>query len=332
MKQILTRIDIFSIITIVILAVGISSSFLDFGSISVFYSVIMPLIFVINCALAIYGIYKKKYLALIGVILFLLFYNFFFQFSLLADSETKDYISVLTYNTREFNQSLSKRSNKNTSTEIIKFIDSLNPDILVFQEASYRDDAKLKEYPYSFIGYRDDIVKSLLIIYSKYPIVNKGYIDFSETKNNAIYADIKIQQDTIRIYNSHLQSFVINQHMKDVKHNDHNLFEILNKTNTKQIEQAKQLKNHAQNYNKKVIICGDFNATPFSNTYRILKNRMKDSYLFQGKRFGKTYSLFHYPLRIDYFLYDDQIKVFEHQNFNLNLSDHEPVFVKFTIK
>jgi vancomycin resistance protein VanJ len=332
MKLKLDKIEKLSIAVITVLIVGILSSFLDFGSLSVFFSVVMPLLFLIICALGIYGIFKKKYLAIIGVVIFLFYYDFFYQFSIVKDSEPRDYISVLTYNTRESKQTLSFDSDKNASTEIIKFIDSLNADILVFQEASNKDITKLKDYPYVFLGYREGVIKSLLSIYSKYPIVNRGYIDFSETKNNAIYADIKIQQDTVRIYNSHLQSFAIDQQIVTEKRGNFNYFQILNTTNTKQIEQAKLIKKHAQQSNKKVIICGDFNATPYSLPYRILKKGLEDSYLSEGSGFGETFSILKYPLRIDYFLYDEKIKIFSHQNFNIKLSDHEPVFIKFKTK
>ena len=332
MKPILGKIDKISIVVITVLIVGIISSFLDFGILSVFFSVAMPLIFLANCALAIYNIFKKKYFDLIGVIFFLLFYTFFFQFSLDEDIETKDYVSVLTYNVREFKQPISTNPTQSASTEIIKFIDSLNVDILVFQESSNTDWKKIKGYPFIFLGYRQGIEKSLLTIYSKYPIIKKGYLDFPDTKNNAIYADIKIKHDTVRIYNSHLQSFVINQNIIANKYNDYNYLKHLNNTITKQIEQAKLIKNHAIKSSKKIIICGDFNATPYSATYRILKKGMKDSYICKGNGFGSTYAFLRYPLRLDYFLNDEQIDVINHDNFNLNLSDHEPILIEFKIK
>lgn len=332
MKMTLDRIDKFSIFILVVLVIGIVSSFLDFGILSVFFSVIMPLIFIIVCGLAIYGLFKKKYINLIGVLLFLIFYNFFFQISIVKDSETKTSISVLTYNVRAFKYHVSNSPELNASTEIIKFVDSLNADILVFQESPNDDWQKIKGYPYIFLGYREGIKKSLQAIYSKYPIINKGYVDFPDTNNNAMYADIKIHQDTIRIYNSHLQSFIINRYVLADNYKDFSYWKHLNNTNTKQIEQAKLIKNHADASNKKVIICGDFNSTPYSQTYRILKKGMDDSFLTKGNGLGKTFSLLKYPLRLDYFLYDEQIKVFSHDNFTLKLSDHEPAYVKFGIK
>jgi exonuclease III len=331
MKPKLGKIDKLSIVVIIFIILGVLSSFFDFGILSVFFSVLMPLIFIIICILSIYNIFKKKYFNLIGVIIFLLFYKFFFQCSEVTSSETIDFISVLSFNMKGFKQPIPDSPKQDASTEIIKFVDSLNADILVFQESNYKEGSKLKGYPYNFLGYREDIDKSLLAIYSKYPIIKTGYIDFPNTINNAIYADITIRQDTIRIYNSHLQSFALNQHKLANKYNDYNYLKSLNNTNTKQIEQAKLIKNHANNSNQKVIICGDFNSTPYSQTYRVLKKGMNDSYLNKGKGLGKTYSFFNYPLRLDYFLNDDKFNILSHDNFTLNLSDHEPIYIKFKI-
>ena len=332
MKSKFGKADIFSIAVTIFIIVGVLCSFIDFGILSVFFSVIMPIIFFINVLLAIYGIIKKKYFAIFGVLIFLTFFKFFYQFSAYKNSELKGYISVLTYNTMASKQPLSLGSKKNTSAEIIKFIDSIHADILLFQEASNKDITKIKHYPYIFLGYREGVKKSLLSIYSKYPIINKGFIDFPNTLNNAIYADIKIHQDTIRIYNTHLQSFIIDRQILKEKFNDYNYLKTLNNTNTKQIEQAKLIKNNALKSNKKAIICGDFNATPYSQTYRILQYGMNDSFISKGKGFGKTFSFFKFPLRLDYFLSDAKINVISHINFTLNLSDHEPVFIKFKIK
>lgn len=332
MKSILGKIDKFSIVVILVLIFGILSSYLDFGILSVFFSVMMPLIFIISCVLSIYNLFKKKYFDLIGVIIFLLFYNFIFQFTKDTGSETINSIGILSFNVKGFKQPLPDSPTQDASTKIIKFIDSLNADILVFQESNYKEGSKLKGYPYNFLGYREGIDKSLLAIYSKFPIINTGYVDFPDTRNNAIYADIKIKEDTIRIYNTHLQSFSTNEHIMAKKYNDYNYLKTLNHTNTKQIEQANLIMNHTDKSKKKIIICGDFNATPYSQTYRILSKGMNDSFVSGGNGFGHTFSFFNYPLRLDYVLSNKDIEVMSHHIFSLNLSDHEPVFVKFKFK
>lgn len=333
MKIKLNILDKFSCITISILVIGIISTYIDFGIISVFFSVVMPIIFTANAALAIYGIFKKKYFYLTGVIFFLLYYNFFFQFTIISDIKTKDSISLMTYNIRSFKQPVAAGNPKqNALTEIIKFVDSINPDVLLLQESTYKEGRKINGYPHFFLGYRKNVQKSLLTIYSKYPIINKGYIDFSNTMNNAIYADIKIQQDTIRIYNTHLQSFIVAPNIIANKYNDYNYLNNLNNTITKQIEQAKLVKTHADESNYKIIISGDFNSTPYSQPYRLLKKGLNDSYISNGNGFGATYTRLYYPLRLDYFLSDERIEVINHTNFDLNLSDHEPIFIEFKFK
>ncbi len=332
MKLKLTRIDKILGVTLLVFVIGIISSFLDFGIISVFFSVTMPILFVINSALAIYYVFRKKYFHLIGVIIFLLCYNFFFQFSISTDIKTKDSISVISYNVRSFKQPVHGDSKKNAPTEIKKLVDSINPDILVLQESAYKEGVKIKGYPHIFLGYQKNVHKSLLAIYSKYPIINKGYIDFPNSINNAIYADLIIQLDTVRIYNTHLQSFVFSPHIIVNKYNDYSYLYNLNNTIAKQVEQARLIKNHADKSNNKVIICGDFNATPYSQPYRILKKELNDSYVSKGNGFGATYTRIYYPLRLDYFLSDNGIEVLSHKNFDLNLSDHEPIYIKFKIK
>jgi len=106
----------------------------------------------------------------------------------------------------------------------------------------------------------------------------------------------------------------------------------INKVFDKQIEQSKIIKSHAEAFKNSVIVCGDFNATPYSLPYKILKKRFSDSFAASGRVFGKTFSLFNYPMRLDYFLFDDTIKVQDHQNFTLGASDHEPILVNFKIK
>ena len=88
------------------------------------------------------------------------------------------------------------------------------------------------------------------------------------------------------------------------------------------------VKNEANTCNKKVIICGDFNSTQFSLPYKILKKGLIDSFISKGNGLGTTYSLYHYPLRLDYFLVDKNIDIVSHKKFDLNLSDHEPILIK----
>lgn len=332
MKPKLGKTDLLAILVIMAMVLGVLSSIYNLGVLSVFFSVTMPLIFIVNAIVALYGLFKKKFFYAFGMVLFLISFHFFFQFNNTSNVSVKNTISLLSYNVRAFKTPNPDGNLQSTLQGILKFIDSTNADILVIQESSYKEGRQINGYPYIFLGYRPNMDKSLLTIYSKYPIISKGYVDFEDSKNNAIFADIKIQSDTIRVYNTHLQSYIRQTEAPVNGPNGQNYWNSLNSTIAKQIVQAKQIKNHSDTYNSKTIICGDFNATPYSPTYRTIKKGMSDSYLSHGFGFGKTYSHFNYPLRLDYFLSDDHIKVESHDNYSLNLSDHEPILITFKIK
>ena len=78
------------------------------------------------------------------------------------------------------------------------------------------------------------------------------------------------------------------------------------------------------------IKCGDFNNTAYSWAYHKLKDDLRDTYLTSGKGFGETYSFNKYPLRIDFILSDKKFKINSHQNFDIRLSDHEPIMARLS--
>lgn len=317
MKFKLTHIDKIALPLVILLLIGIVSSYINLGAISVIASVALPVLFVLNIPVVFYAIRKRKYIYVVGVVAFLFCNNFFFQISS-EDIEDKNTISLLSYNVRAFADENSK-----TASEIIKFIDSINPDILLLQESAYKVGRNIKGFDYHFLGYRKEVEKTLLDIYSKFPIINKGHIDFPETRNNSIYADIKIQEDTIRVYNLHLQSFAFTSNSSS------ELSEKLSTTINKQIKQAELVKLHAKKSNISNVISGDFNATQFSVPYRVLSKELNDSFTKKGKGLGTTYSVSGFPIRLDYALLDKSLKITNHKNFDLNLSDHEPILIKF---
>jgi endonuclease/exonuclease/phosphatase family metal-dependent hydrolase len=320
------KINKLKIVFTALVIVCVLSSFINLGFISVFFSVIAPILLIINVILVIYGILRKPYIYVATLIVYLLNFNFFYQVTLKKDENTHETISILSYNVKGFdNQTFNEQTNATKLNQIERFISTVDSDILLLQESSYKKSYNIKNYQYIFLGYREQVSKSLLTIYSKFPILDKGYIDFSNTKNNAIYADIVRRKDTIRIYNVHLESFLLKSHMKLNARNLFNDFENVNNKINKQIEQVALIKSHAKNSPYKTIICGDFNATPYSLTYRLMRKGLNDSHLSKGHGLGTTFSIFNYPLRLDYLLYDSQINATNHKAFDLNLSDHEPI-------
>jgi len=188
------------------------------------------------------------------------------------------------------------------------------------------------------INHRRNRASGVMIL-TKYPIIERGEVVYSDVSSLTIYTDILIDQDTFRIYNSHLQSF-------NLGHLERTLFEeILNdeeKMNTikglwvtlkkgfvKRALQAQILKEHINASKYPVIVAGDFNDTPVSYTYNSIRKGLNDSFVNSGHGAGFTYRGNYPPNRIDYILYDKKIAGSRFETVKVRYSDHYPITAWF---
>nr|WP_297783549.1 endonuclease/exonuclease/phosphatase family protein [uncultured Allomuricauda sp.] len=263
----------------------------------------------------------------------------FYQFSNGGDEsniDNENSFSVMSFNARSFNE-LKQIKEDNVEERIYEFVSQQNPDVVCFQETLYAmkvNDA-LSQYEYKFVDfiYGKHRGKVILSIYSKYPIAKVDSIIFPNSFNNAIYADILFRNDTIRIYNLHLQSFRIVPGLNTIQNAESNrLFEKSRDVMLKQYQQASLIRQNMNETNFKKVVVGDFNNTQYSNVYHAIKGDMKDSYFEMGKGFGRSYDLLKFPIRIDYILADPEFEVLDHQNFDVRLSDHYPIMATLRLK
>ena len=239
-------------------------------------------------------------------------------------SENK--LSILSYNVRMFNVYNWIRD-EDISNKISIFLLGQNPDIICLQEF-YDKNFELENYPYEFKFTRGDKTKYGQVIYSKYPIINKGEINFKSKSNSAIYADLKLKNDTVRIYNIHLESFSFDKSVDITQHNEKIIFDISN-TFIKQQNQAEKIISNIKQCNYKHIITGDFNNTAHSYVYNKLIKGLKDSFTEKGDGFGTTFSYKKIPFRIDYILIPKDFKVNNFKTYDVDFSDHKPVYSEF---
>ncbi|MGA8853236.1 MAG: endonuclease, partial [Christiangramia sp.] len=59
--------------------------------------------------------------------------------------------------------------------------------------------------------------------------------------------------------------------------------------------------------------------------------RFKDAFLEAGSGFGKSFKLNYFPLRIDFLLIEDGMKINEFEKFEIDYSDHYPVSTKISL-
>jgi endonuclease/exonuclease/phosphatase family metal-dependent hydrolase len=301
------------------------SIFSQFSIVSLF----SPVIIIINILFLFFWIAKLKKQFLLSLIVLIIgmdslrsFVNFSDNSKFMGDSK----ISIISYNVRLFNIYKWIKDDKIT-LKIRDFLQEKSPDIICLQE--YQNfEFELDDYPYVYEKLRGNNLRYGQAIFSKHPIVSKGSVNFNSLSNNAIFADIKIQNDTVRIYNIHLQSFSFEKSNEMIEINQNNVKVIDDISNTfiKQQQQVEMLVNSITKSPYKVIISGDLNNTAFSYVYKQLSNDFNDAFKQKGNGFGITFNYNYVPLRIDFILTQKLFKINKFQTFKLNLSDHEPIY------
>jgi endonuclease/exonuclease/phosphatase family metal-dependent hydrolase len=237
-----------------------------------------------------------------------------------------DDVKIMSYNVRMFN--LYKWINeKNVEEKIYDFINSKEPDILCIQEFHPSLKKGLK-YPYEYIKISNENNHFGHAIFSKYKIINSGSLNFSKTGNNAIFADIVRNNDTVRVYNIHLESLNLNPKEDYFTQENSEKFKTrVQKAFKIQANQVSLILLHQEKITYKSIICGDFNNTAFSYIYHQLRTGKNDAFEVAGKGFGRTFD-YKLPVRIDYILTDNRIEVNNFKTYDVKFSDHFPIMAR----
>jgi endonuclease/exonuclease/phosphatase family metal-dependent hydrolase len=304
-------------------------------------SLFLPFFLVVNILFFMYWLIQfKKYIFVSGLVLLLgiTFINKFYNLKPTELPKSENEFSIMSYNVRLFNK-FNWYKKANIPNKIAELVSEKNPDILCVQEYSNLEKTKFSNYKYQHVFKEGENIIVGNAIFSKFKIIDKGVINFPNSTNNAVYADIVKGKDTLRIYSMHLQSIKISTDIEEEEIQKMNesktkyIFRKISDAFTKQQEQALLLKKHYANCKYKKIICGDMNNSAFSFVYRTIKGSMQDAFESNGEGFGKTYNFKYYPARIDYIFADKtiQIKSFETLNDFYN-SDHFPLISRLEIK
>lgn len=289
----------------------------------------------INVLFLFYWLIKlKKQLILSLVVLLIGYFSFgsLYKFSTSKNIEKDGNFKVMNYNVRLFNL-YDWIPEKNVETKIVDFVKTQSPDILSIQEYHPHKDINLSFFKYKFEKLSGKKTKYGQAIFSQFPIVNSGSIEFPDTGNNAIFVDVVKDVDTIRIYNIHLESLHINTDVDKLKNEDsERLFKRIGTTFKMQQFQTELFLMHKKQCQHKMVICGDFNNTAFSYVYRKIKGDLNDTFNEAGNGFGRTYDFKFFPVRIDFIFADEAFLVNGFKSFNEHYSDHFPVMTTLSLE
>lgn len=295
-------------------------------------SLLTPFLILINLCFVVYWIIGLNRTFLLSLLILLIgfpnlsrFYKIIGKKVLLTDD-----IKIMSYNVRMFNEYKWTKTDS-IPEKINDLIAYKLPDVLCVQEYAANPVLE-KKFPYKYVRYKTDKSHFGHAIFSRFPIINSGDLRFEKTANSILFADLKIDKDTLRVYNVHLQSIGINpvkEHF-DQK-NATRLRNRINRAFKKQQIQVEKLLAHQKTTNHPIIVAGDFNNTAFSWPYRSILKGKNDAYVEAGKGFDKTYN-FAFPMRIDFILVDEKIKINHFKAYRDQLSDHYPILARLERK
>lgn len=258
-------------------------------------------------------------------------------------------LRILSWNVSSWDE-YNKQSSGGTSYRhvMLEEVKNSHADILCFQEFFESKDtaafdpniSKLQKmgYPYHYYTASDAWFHNAeygIVIFSKYPIVNTGIFDFKDPDyvQPIIYADIQVNNQTIRVFTIHLQSVRFGkeeyQSLNQIKHSEKDGFKdsrtIVSKLK-KGYEARSQQADIVNDYVKKspypVILCGDFNDVPNSYTYFTVKGNMQDAFLKRGSGIGRTFRFISPTLRIDFIFADRKFTINQYHRITVPYSDH----------
>lgn len=291
-------------------------------------SLSVPFLILINLCFFLYWVIKLKKQFIMSLVVISIGYFFYGSLYKFSSSKAIDHprnIKVMNYNVRLFNL-YDWIPEKDIEAKLMDFIKTESPDILSLQEYHPHKNVDLSFFKYKFEKLSGKKTKYGQAIFSKYPIVNSGSVEFPNTSNNAIFVDILNGKDTLRVYNIHLESMRIDANVDKLKNEDsERLYKRIGSTFKRQQFQTELFLMHKAKCHYKIIICGDFNNTAFSYVYRKIKGDLNDTFKEAGNGFGRTYDFKFFPVRIDFIFTDQAFSVNGFKAFDDHNSDHYPI-------
>jgi endonuclease/exonuclease/phosphatase family metal-dependent hydrolase len=327
--------------------------FTGFFALASFYFLLILIVFVF------FWLVAKPVYSLISIITFLLAWSPLRQlvkfrvtheFNVVKE---KTSIRVMSWNVEHFEIGEHKK-HPEKKLEMIWLINHYQPDVACFQEMVGSDSVptainylpnfvKDLQMPYFFYTYNSKLNFDRdhhfgIIIFSRYPIIDKKSISYSPNTYNSIfqYVDILKGEDTFRVFNLHLQSLKFSDqdlvYLDKPSIDEEDKFSksrnIISKFKTgflKRKYQSEHLKEEINKSPHPVIVCGDFNDVPNSYAYATIGKGLQNSFAQKGSGIGRTYSHISPTLRIDNIFADKRFTIQQHVRVDKHVSDHFPI-------
>jgi endonuclease/exonuclease/phosphatase family metal-dependent hydrolase len=324
-----------------------------------FFGLAYPVIVLLNVMISLVWLVLKPRYALFSILFIVVGIHSLrnqYQWNRKATNDSDNGFTIVSFNVHDFYGIENSISRDSSQKKIFDFIRNQNPRIVCMQDlpvywtnsknapVNYAIDLDMKSIYINSV--HDDTLntKSATAILSNYPRIDVGEISDQDQLSFAVYNDLLIGSDTVRVYSVHLASVMLFEEKQMLTANGivrsskrgipRELFHIIKKLKAAFVRRAEQidiLKADVLACPFPVIVCGDFNDTPLSYTIHKIRHGLKDSFIEKGSGFGRTYIGSNVPLRIDNVFADPSFTFISHEVINNRLSDHLPVIIHLSL-
>ncbi|KOH47148.1 endonuclease/exonuclease/phosphatase family protein [Sunxiuqinia dokdonensis] len=307
-----------------------------------FFGLAFPYFLLVNLLFMVLWVFSKTRFAILSFLAIAMGYGHLNHYIQLSGRETtEEGLVISSYNVKNFYGEVDTKED-NVANEILKYLQSKEADLICLQEVTTSGQRRFTQQKSKLS--HDSGLKFVHasktggpVSYSRYPIIAKDEVHFENSANMILISDLLIDQDTIRLFNCHLESYRFTdaeirsldslsfdkqeESLRKVRYTGSKLKQAF----IKRTEQAEALHQLVQDSPYAVIVCGDFNDTPVSYTYSKAAQGLEDAFVNSGSGIGNTYVGKLPSFRIDYILHSP---VFESYNFKVDrvvFSDHYPI-------
>ena len=264
---------------------------------------------------------------------------------------------IMDYNVHEFNAYASQKSDdlsENGETgNMVNWITNADADILCMAEyrtaknfPNLKVNSTLLNKGYKFSRFLENEKSGShnnyrgMALFSKYPIIGSKQKSFAYL-NGMLQADIKINGDTVRVISVHLYSMTLQlsklvgqRKANGVKKEGRIVFSRIKNGFVGHAMEFEELEAWIKSSPYPVIVCGDFNETPYGYVYGKTRDMLTNAFEEKGRGFGFTYNHLPYFIRIDHQFYDSKkLDLLHFETIDsVKYSDHYPLIGTYQIK
>ena len=312
-----------------------------------------PFVLVVNVAFLLFWLLAYRRYAWLSLVTILVCYpqlRAFFPVNFDRQQHPENSLKLLSYNVLGPNIN-AWNANKDNAT--IVYLEAADADIVCLQEFNFsalKKHKKLLEmYPYKSYNLSNDSQSDAhyLACLSKYPILSTEKLNLNSEFNGCTKYRILHEEDTIVVYNCHLQSNGLQREHKDTYEQllanpkeyirSEGTKVLIKKLRDSSAKRAAQTDIIVADIEKEsspyIVVCGDFNDSPISYTCHQLRKLLDDAYIESGNGPGISYNRNKLYYRIDHIMHSAQFEAYRCTvDRSIKVSDHYPIYCFLTKK